>query len=297
VVFIVYTFKGFHFDLACYNPRSLFISCCKALDEKMAQNDPVYDNPYIAELYDELETQTSDIDMIRRCIGAMGPLKILEPFCGAGRILIPLALDGHEVVGMDVAAAMLSRARMKTAELDARIQDRITLYTADVVNSTWPRSFDLVVLAGNCLYELATPEEQLKVIHNAAGSLNRGGWLYADNDHMEGELDPSWREMGVQPGFPTGICSDGTRLESTRETVWHDVPKRLVRFVKRTKIIRPDGKEEILEFVQQKHPVSKGEVQDWLEENRFSIVQLFGGWDGTLYAEDSSRAIFWAQKM
>jgi len=51
--------------------------------------------PHIAEIYDQVETYTDDLYLIRRLIGGRVPLRILEPFCGTGRILIPLALDGH----------------------------------------------------------------------------------------------------------------------------------------------------------------------------------------------------------
>jgi SAM-dependent methyltransferase len=263
----------------------------------MAHNPPIYDNPHIAELYDQLETHTHDIELIRRLIAGEGPLKILEPFCGTGRILIPLAVEGHQLTGMDQAAAMLGRARMKASGLPAEVQERVTLFAADVVNSDWPRGYELVILGGNCLYELAAPEEQARVMANAAASLKKGGWIYVDNDHMEGELEPSWRESGVQSAYPQGVCADGTVLESDWETVWNDAPNRLARFKRRMKISYPDGREETLEFIQQKHPVSKGEVQDWLKENRFTILQVFGDWDGRQYSDESGRAIFWARKM
>ena len=65
---------------------------------------------HVAEIYDGVETQTDDVKLIRRLIAGRGRLRILEPFCGTGRILIPLASDGHEIVGFDQSAPMLDRA-------------------------------------------------------------------------------------------------------------------------------------------------------------------------------------------
>ena len=56
-------------------------------------------NPYdaefhVAEVYDQCETALEDVEFLRGLIATFGPLKILEPFCGTGRILLPLAVDG-----------------------------------------------------------------------------------------------------------------------------------------------------------------------------------------------------------
>jgi SAM-dependent methyltransferase len=257
----------------------------------------VYDiETCIAEMYDQTETQTEDVALIRRLIGGRGPLRILEPFCGTGRILIPLTHDGHEIVGMDRARNMLGRAREKIARLGPEVQARITLVEADVTQVPWPTGFDLVILGGNCMYELPTPEVQEGCIAAAAAALRPGGLIYVDNDHMEGELDPAWRRPGVQPSFPQGECADGTTLEGSMETVWYDAQRRLVRFRRRVRVTRPDGCVIEREYLQQKHPVSAGEVRGWLEGHGVIVEREMGDRAGHPYTEDAPRAIFWARK-
>ena len=257
----------------------------------------MYDvEPHVAEIYDQIETQTDDVALIRRLIAGRRPLRILEPFCGTGRILLPLVLDGHRVVGMDLAAGMLARARKKTERLPRQVQDRATLIQADVLAGGWPVGFDLVVLGGNCFYELATPEEQEQCIALAAAALDPGGIVYVDNNHMEGDLDESWVEAATSPSFPTGVCADGTQVASTAETIWHDSALRLARFRRRTRVNLPDGRVIEKETIQQKHPVSMVEVRTWLEEHGFAIEQLYGDRSGSPYVETSPRAVFWARK-
>jgi SAM-dependent methyltransferase len=257
----------------------------------------MYDiEPHIVELYDQSETYTDDVELIRNLIDGRGSLRILEPFCGTGRILIPLALDGHELVGLDQAKGMLARARAKTAELSKDVQERITLVEVNVISYEWPQGFDLVILGGNCFYELATPQEQEQCIASAATVLNFGGYIYVDNNHMEGALDESWRHPGAREGFPTGICDDGTRIESTTETIWYDASARLVRFRRSTRVALPGGQIVEKEYVQQKHPVSTIEVRAWLNTHGFVIEQLYGDRAGNPYTETSERAIFWARK-
>jgi SAM-dependent methyltransferase len=251
---------------------------------------------HVAEIYDQSETGLDDVNFIRRLIRDFGSLKILEPFCGTGRILIPLALEGHTVTGMDQSAGMLNRLHQKIQGLSLETQKRIDRIQADVLCEQWPRGFDLVILGCNCFYELATPGEQEKCIAQAYQSLNCGGHLFIDGDHMEGELATSWQDIGVVRPSLSGKCTDGTTVESTRATIWFDAPQRLVRFRRRTRVTLPDGKAIEQEYIQQKHPVSKDEVQSWLEMCGFRIEDVYGNYDGAPYADMSARAIFWARR-
>lgn len=126
---------------------------------------------YITEIYDQFELQREDIAILREQIGDRKPLKILELFTGNGRILIPLAQDGHRIVGIDKSTTMLTSARNKIKTLPAKIQKNITLKQANVLTEEWPKGFDLVILGGNCLFELATPEEQETCIRKAQKSV------------------------------------------------------------------------------------------------------------------------------
>jgi len=197
---------------------------------------------------------------------------------------------------MDQSAAMLGRARQKIQKLPPDVQERIRLAELDVLPNEWPAGFDLVVLGCNCFYELAAPEEQECCIVQAFRSLKPGGCLFIDNDHMEGELAAAWQDLGVIQPSLSGRCADGAVVESTRETIWSDAPGRLVRFRRRTKIVLPDGDVIEQEAIQQKHPVSKAEVQGWLEKQGFAIEAIYGDYHGGEYTDAAPRAIFWARR-
>ena len=248
---------------------------------------------YVAEIYDRTEAYTDDVEQLRTLMDQTGPFRILEPFCGTGRILISLALDGHELVGFDQAKGMLERARRKIGTLPQEVALRINLFEADVIGDAWPEGFDLVVLGANCFYELATAKEQEHCIAMAAKSLRPGGHVYIDNNHMEGELAESWRSDLTTS---TNTCTDGTVVEESRKTIRYDAPRRLVRFHRRTRITPASGNPTETEWIQQKHPVSTVEVKEWLESHGFTIEHLFGGRAGQEYSDESRRAIFWAKK-
>ena len=112
------------------------------------------------------------------------PKRILEPFCGSGRILLPLVEAGHEVHGIDRSEHMLQVLGTRVQSLPSEMQPRVTYACADVTQGTWPSGFDVVVLGANCLYELATPQQQERCIARASEALREGGHLFLDSNHM-----------------------------------------------------------------------------------------------------------------
>jgi SAM-dependent methyltransferase len=259
--------------------------------------NPSYDaDRRLAEFYDLTETGREDVELIRRLLGVRAALRIFEPFCGTGRILIPLAQDGHRLTGMDVSQIMLDRAVAKLEMLSPRVRHHVQLIRGDCTSGDWPGDFDAVLLAGNCLYELETPEEQRACVHLAAAALRTGGHLLLDNDHMEGDLAQAWCQLGVHARHPNGTCPDGTQLQGTAEVIWYDRAKRLCRWKRRVTIVSPDGGRSTREWMQQKHPPSIGEVRDWLLGEGFEIETSFGDHRDAALRESSPRAIFWARK-
>jgi SAM-dependent methyltransferase len=253
-------------------------------------------DPLVAELYDQLEQTTDDLELIRRLVPAGAGLRILEPFCGSARLAVALAGDGHEVVGVDQSACMLARARDRIDRAPPDVRARLTLREADAVASTWPVGFDVVILGINSFYELGTSEEQEGCIAAAAAATREGGHVYVDNNHMEGLLDEHWRTLRASGVFPTGRCADGTRLDGSIETTWADPPGRRVRFRRTVRITRPDGDIAVKAWEQQVHPPSTGEVSGWLARHGFTVERLVGDHAGAPYSDASPRAIFWARR-
>src|SRR5512135_3511306 len=99
----------------------------------MARNttNPYDIDAHVAEIYDQIEAGTEDVAFILRLAASLGPLKVLEPFCGTGRVLLPLAQAGHTVTGLDSSAAMLERASVKARRLPEDARQRIELVEMD----------------------------------------------------------------------------------------------------------------------------------------------------------------------
>ena len=111
-----------------------------------------------AALYDwEYRRRRNDVkwyQALARTVG--GP--VLELGAGSGRLLVPLAKDGHEVVGVDQSAPMLARCRERLARLGKR-GCRAKLIRADFRRLALGRRFPLVVCPFNAFMHLYTRED------------------------------------------------------------------------------------------------------------------------------------------
>jgi hypothetical protein len=253
-----------------------------------------YNDPLLAELYDQSITDIADVELIRTLIGESSPLKILECFIGTGRILIPLAKDGHIVTGIEFAHAMHERAVTKICELKPEIRSRITLKVQDVLKGTWGKDYDVIIMGANALYELPSAKAQEKCIKVASKALVSGGNLFIDNDDQKKPLTKE--NVGESWIAFKGKGNDGTYGEMTAKIIDVDVEEQIQYIERRWYKKSPDGTENLTKYMARKHPVSSFEVEAWLNKYSFKILCELGDRQGTPYTKDSERAIFWTQK-
>jgi SAM-dependent methyltransferase len=129
---------------------------------------------YDADFRDYLDDLPFLREMGRR---ADGP--ILEPMCGTGRLLLPLAEAGFSLTGLDLSPAMLeiARANLEKAEL----LDRVTLLQGDLRDAPLPASsFALAFIAVNSFMHLETVADQLAALTNLRRALARRGLIVID---------------------------------------------------------------------------------------------------------------------
>ena len=82
----------------------------------MSKHGGYDDQPFLADLYDLVPGYASRRDLefyLELCRSARG--KVLELGCGTGRVLIPAAAEGVDIVGLDLSPHMLARCREKLA--------------------------------------------------------------------------------------------------------------------------------------------------------------------------------------
>src|SRR5512144_3236625 len=85
---------------------------------------------------------------------AAGP--ILELACGTGRLTIPIARDGHGIVGLDASPTMLEAARSKAKQAGVC---GATFVLADMRSFALGSKFALVIISCNSLADLTTNDD------------------------------------------------------------------------------------------------------------------------------------------
>lgn len=89
---------------------------------------------------------------------------VLELGTGTGRISIPIAEAGVDIVGLDVSPDMLSVARQKVESLDEKVHGRIELVEGDMRDFSLKRKFNLVMIPYRAFLHVLTAEDQHRTL-------------------------------------------------------------------------------------------------------------------------------------
>ncbi len=126
-----------------------------------------------ADVYDDWYGEISDVDattaMLKDLAALSGDRRVLELGVGTGRLAIPLAAAGLEVVGIDSSAAMLSQLAAKPGG------ELVLTLVGDMAENLPEGPFGVVFVAYNTLFNLPSAERQLACFRAVAARLTRGG--------------------------------------------------------------------------------------------------------------------------
>ena len=155
----------------------------------------------IASIYDPWSRSvTEDVDFyVEQALACGGP--IVELAVGTGRIAIPVALAGVDVIGVDSSPAMLEVARAAADE--AGVSDRVDLRLGDLREPPVRERVPLVVCPFRSLLHMEAEVEKLRALRAARKLLEPGGSFVFDvfspsPEDIE-ETDGRWieREPGI----------------------------------------------------------------------------------------------------
>jgi len=133
-----------------------------------------------AVLYDwEYRRRRDDVAFYRMLAAERGG-PVLDLGCGTGRLLIPLARDGFDVVGLDLAAPMLDRARAKGRRQARRLTGRTLLVQGDLRALPLGGPFSLAVMAFHTIQHLVEDDELVGALREIRRVLRPDGWLAFD---------------------------------------------------------------------------------------------------------------------
>lgn len=254
-----------------------------------------------ARFYDgDYRDYRDDIPLILKTARAAGRVA-LELGCGTGRVLLPLADGGCQVIGLDTSMALLAVARRKLAkhgyasETAAHGPAPVRLVQADMTRFRLAeREIDFAFVVSNTLMHVTTQAEQLKALQCAHRHLRVGGLLLIDLfnpdvaylEAISGnqELADWWddEESGAQ------VLKWSTR--------YLDAARQLQETVFVYEEVFPDGRNEQTRLAFPLRFWWPDEGAMLLERAGFALDELYGDFDGSPYRSDSERLIFIARK-
>jgi len=148
---------------AFYEADSLHTEIYDALGASLVMGSPVQGD---TDFYQRLASETG------------GP--ILEVGCGTGRVAAALAVDGHEVVGVDLSGPMLRLAEQRREALSADAAARLSFHRADMRTLDLGRDFALIVTPARVFQFMLTSAAQREALAALRTHLRPNGRLVLD---------------------------------------------------------------------------------------------------------------------
>jgi SAM-dependent methyltransferase len=132
--------------------------------------DAIFSERRLAEIYDPLDPDRSDLDHYLAIADEFGARGVLDIGCGTGTFGCLLAERGFEVVGVDPAAASLEVARAKPGA------DRVHWLHGDAT-SLPPLQVDLATMTANVAQVFLTEEDWVTTLTGIHDAVRPGGHL------------------------------------------------------------------------------------------------------------------------
>jgi SAM-dependent methyltransferase len=245
-----------------------------------------------AALYDfEYRRRRADVNHYRALARRADPGPLLELGCGTGRVLVPLARDGHQVVGIDVARSMLARAAGRAAKLPRAARARIALAAADMRALPFARArFALVVAPFNAFQHLYTRTDVAACLDEVRRVLQPGGRFAFDVLNPDlGWLTRDPRRRWARTRFKHPAT--GVRYEYSTNQTYDPVTQIAYMRIYYRALDVPAGKERTQVIRLAHRQFFPAELEALLHASGFRVLERWGGFDGQRFAGDSEAQV------
>jgi SAM-dependent methyltransferase len=239
---------------------------------------------FIADLYDYVTPYRDRPDIgfyIHAAKEIGGP--VLEVGCGTGRILIPTARVGIEILGLDLSPSMLNVCRERLLEESEEVRARVQLIEADMRDFKLERAFRLVTIPFRPFQHLTTVEDQLSCLGCIHRHLVEGGRLIFDifNPSLEAlTREDVGEEIIEEPDFTT---PDGRRVVRWHRIVSRDHFNQINHVELIYDVAHPDGREERLVHPFPMRYLFRFEAEHLLVRSGFEIEHVYADFDKSPY--------------
>lgn len=202
--------------------------------------------------------------------------KILDLGCGTGRILIPIAKLGKEIIGIDNSEYMLEICKNKIRkELNSKAS-KITLIKANITNFEFDEQFSLVIIPFGPFNYLNNVSEQINCLTCINRHLNSEKVLVFDIWYPNNyELIKSEHGYYVVKNQPYFKMPDGRKVQWGIKNKSVDYNKQLIFEEMYYNINYPNGKKEKLIYPSSIRYFYRYEIEHLLAFTGFKINKLY----------------------
>jgi ubiquinone/menaquinone biosynthesis C-methylase UbiE len=214
---------------------------------------------------------------------------VLELGCGTGRVAVPVVKAGARLVGIDLSAPMLARARARLVR--ARLSDRVLLVRGDIRHLPFRsrRGFGLVMAPYGILQSLTRERDLAATLASVSRVVRPGGLFGID---LVPDL-PRWNEYRGRTSL-RGRKGTGTTLTLV-ESVRQDRRRKLTIFDQEY-IERRGGRNTVHRFALTFRTLSVPQMVKRVETAGFKIQAILGDYQGGPWDERADVWIILAQK-
>jgi SAM-dependent methyltransferase len=254
---------------------------------------------FIADLYDYVVPYRTrpDVDFFVEAARASGG-PVLEVGCGTGRILIPTARAGVDIVGLDLSPHMLQVCRNRLMNEPEAVQSKARLIQADMRKFDLGQTFRLVTLPFRPFQHLTTVEDQVSCLKSIHRHVTTGGRLILDifNPSLEALMaDNLGQEFGEEPEF---TAPDGRRVIRRHKVLSRDYSNQINQIELVYYITYPDGREERQSHTFPLRYLYRFEAEHLLVRCGFEVEKVYADYDKSPYGSKyPGELIFVAKKV
>ena len=208
--------------------------------------------------------------------------EVLELACGTGRITIPLAKEGVNITGIDIAESMCTQARNKAKKEGINIE----ILQSDIRDFNLGKKFSLIFIPANSIAHLTNIEDIEKCLYNVKNHLKENGKLILDTFNPSLEILTRKFEDRYPNAVYPNPCGEGDII--VNESSVYNAATQINKVVLYYKFA--DSSEEKTDELNLRIYFPQ-ELEAILKYNGFKIDGIFGDYDQSRFESSSNKQI------
>ncbi len=236
-----------------------------------------YQERNFACFYDwQFASRTQDIPMYLDLTKRYGA-PVLELCAGTGRITIPLARAGYEVVALDLSSEMLRLLKRKLRAEPVEVRRRVQIIHGDMTDFALDRSMCVAFVPFSSFFHMHTDEQRLACLNSVYRALSPGGVFTIDTSPhyvLEGQRKTETpEEIHCEINPETGLLTQELhqRLRHNKRTRCTTCEHTFVEHL-------ASGRTRTYKFVQEYSWITPRQMLPLFKKAGFSGVKVCGGY-------------------